>query len=481
FPSSPPVHSQSPVAYGPTFPPPDSNPAVFSPPRSRSSPPIVSHDWTSRCPPRAWPSSPLADLRIVLFRSLPRHSPPVPVLPSPPESSLTVSSHPIIEYYRASRLIVSRVLASLVTDPRAPPSSVSALTAAVADFASTRRLDYAKLIVAASPPRPLSIGGESAFGFDVLEDWQVELEFLAAASPSLCARLIARLRAALPQLLYCVSPWPTARGDLAAPSSWLHWHLPTWDPVEPEATSLSLRQSPREWYDTLRSTLRDLGFRPSSADPSLFIRTGSTSFFILMYVDDLVFATAYRAALTEVKSELQKRHKCTDLDELQHYLGLQITRDRAARTITLTQTHMMQQVLRRFEFQFSTTQPVPLAVDHRLTSPFFDEPFESSGPYAELVGCHMSTRSTSVASSSAGAEIYAGAMAAPKLRWLTFLLTDLGERHRFAPTLYADNKTMILLCRESRLESRVKHSDVRYFLLRELQRRGQARLDFVAS
>ncbi|CAI7819872.1 unnamed protein product [Closterium sp. NIES-53] len=61
-----------------------------------------------------------------------------------------------------------------------------------------------------------------------------------------------------------------------------------------------LRQSPREWHDTLRSTLRDLGFRPSSADPSLFFCAGSTPFFILVYVDDLVFATADRAALTEV-------------------------------------------------------------------------------------------------------------------------------------------------------------------------------------
>ncbi|CAI7731459.1 unnamed protein product [Closterium sp. NIES-53] len=92
-----------------------------------------------------------------------------------------------------------------------------------------------------------------------------------------------------------------------------------------------------------------------------------------------------------------------------------------------------------------------------------------------------STRSSSVASSSAEAEIYAGAMVAQELRWLTFLLTGLSERPHSALTLYADNKAMILLCREPRLESRVKHIHVRYFLLRELQRRGQARLDFVAS
>ncbi|CAI7793246.1 unnamed protein product [Closterium sp. NIES-53] len=39
-----------------------------------------------------------------------------------------------------------------------------------------------------------------------------------------------------------------------------------------------------------------------------------------------------------------------------------------------------------------------------------------------------STRSSSVLSSSCEAEIYAGAMAAQELRWLTYLLTDLGEQ-----------------------------------------------------
>ncbi|CAI7797320.1 unnamed protein product, partial [Closterium sp. NIES-53] len=44
-----------------------------------------------------------------------------------------------------------------------------------------------------------------------------------------------------------------------------------------------------------------------------------------------------------------------------------------------------------------------------------------------------STRSTSVLSSSCEAEIYAGAMAAQELRWLTYLLTFLGEQPRSPP------------------------------------------------
>ncbi|CAI7743822.1 unnamed protein product [Closterium sp. NIES-54] len=92
-----------------------------------------------------------------------------------------------------------------------------------------------------------------------------------------------------------------------------------------------------------------------------------------------------------------------------------------------------------------------------------------------------STRSSLVLSSSCEAEIYAGAMAAEELRWLTYLLTDLGEQPRSPPVLYVDNKAMIALCKEHRLEHRTKHIALRYFLARELQQRGQLRLAYVAT
>ncbi|CAI7889244.1 unnamed protein product [Closterium sp. NIES-54] len=262
----------------------------------------------------------------------------------------------------------------------------------------------------------------------------------------------------------------------------------------------------------------------------------------------LGFATADTAGLAHVKSELQKRHTCTDLGELRSYLGLQITRDRAQRTITLTQSHMVQQVLQRFDFTYSSPQATPLSTHHSLSALPSDESVEPSGPYPELVGClihrpeHMaaakrllrylcstsglglvlggrrpvvltghadaswaddqatqrssqvytfslgsgsvswrSTRSSSVLGSSCEAEIYAGAMAAQELRWLTYLLIDLGEPPRSPPVLYVDNKAMLALCREHRLEHRMKHIALRYFLARELQQRGQLRLAYVAS
>ncbi|CAI7744500.1 unnamed protein product [Closterium sp. NIES-53] len=307
----------------------------------------------------------------------------------------------------------------------------------------------------------------------------------------------------------------------------------------------------------------------------LFLRTDTSlpPFYVLVYVDDLVFATADTEALALVKSELQKRHTCTNLGELRSYLGLQITWDRARRIITLTQSHMVQQVLQRFGFTWSSAQATPLATGHSLSAPPSDESVEPSGPYPELVGClmylmtctrpdlvyplgllaryvapsrhrkvHMdaakrvlcylcstssmglvlggrgdvvltdhldaswvddqaaqrlsqgytfslgsgsvswrSTRSSSVLGSSCEAEIYATTMATQELRWLTYLLTDLGERPRSPPVLYVDNKAAIALCQEHRLEHRTKHIALRYFLARELQQRGQLCLTYVAT
>ncbi|CAI7802427.1 unnamed protein product [Closterium sp. NIES-54] len=72
-------------------------------------------------------------------------------------------------------------------------------------------------------------------------------------------------------------------------------------------------------------------------------------------------------------------------------------------------------------------------------------------------------------------------MAAQELCWLTYLLTDLGEAPRSPPVLYVDNKAMLALCQEHRLEHITKHIALRYFLARELQQRGRLRLAYVAT
>ncbi|CAI7792765.1 unnamed protein product [Closterium sp. NIES-54] len=560
-------------------------------------------------------------------------------LPPPPESSLPAVPDPESDRARAANPTVSRLLATVVTDPSFDSTTVSALVAELVDFAAACRLDYANALVpesaeseSASHP---SVRGECALGTDVLEHRQEDFDCLAPAVPRFASMLLAPERDpdapniptprsyveaitgpyssqwqvtmdakmaswkstgtyvdAVPpsraniidgrwifkgvDYFQTFSPTPkittlrvllhvAAQRDyelhsLDFSTSFLQGSLheeiwlrrpPGFTGSFPASTQWSLhrpvyglRQTPREWHDTLRTTLAALGFTPSNADPSLFLRTDTSlaPFYVLVYIDDLVFAIVDTRALTLVMSELQKRHTCID-------------------------------VLQRFGFQFSSPQPTPLTTGHSLSAPPLDKPVELSGSYPELVGCLMylmtctrpdlayplsllaryvapgrhrkvhwdaakrvlrylcstsgmqlmlggrgravltchtnaswvddsatqrssqgytfsfysgsiswrSTRSSSVLISSCEAEIYAGDMAAQELRRLTYLLTELGEQPHSPPVLYVDNKAMISLYQEHRLEHKMKHITLRYFLARELQQRCQLRLAYVAT
>ncbi|CAI7771882.1 unnamed protein product [Closterium sp. NIES-53] len=347
-------------------------------------------------------------------------------LPSPPESSLPALADPESDSLRAASPTVTRLLATVVTDPSFESTAASALVTEVVDFAASCRLDYAASLVTESESVcPPSVGGECALGTDVFEDRQEEFQCLAAASPHLVSAAMDAEMASWKSTRTYVDAVPPPGANFVS-GMWIFRvkrppgsppvfkarymargfsqrqgvdYFQTFSPT-PKMTTLrvllhvaahrdyelhsldfstaflqgslheeiwlrrplgftgtflpgtqwslrwpvyGLRQAPREWHDTLRTTLAALGFAPSTADPSLFLRTDTslTPFYILVYVDDLVFATADTAGLAHVKSELQKRHTCTDLGELRSYLGLHITRDRARRTITLTQSHMV--------------------------------------------------------------------------------------------------------------------------------------------
>ncbi|CAI7830881.1 unnamed protein product [Closterium sp. NIES-53] len=443
-------------------------------------------------------------------------------LPSPPESALPALDDPESDSLRTASPTVTRFLATAVTDPFFESAAASALVAELVNFAAHCRLDNATSLLAESASvLPPSVKGECTLSTDVLEDRQEEFQCFAAALPHLVSMLLA------PEGDPDAPDIPTARSYAEAiegpySSQWqaaMDAEIASWKSTGTywslRQPVYGLRQAPREWHDTLGTTLAALGFAPSTADPSLFLRTDTLlpPFYILVYV------------------------------------------------------------LQRFDFTYSSPQATPLSTRHSLSALPSDESVEPSGPYLELVGClmylmtctrpdlaypvdilacyvapsrhrpeHMaaakrvlrylcstsgmglvlggrspvvlighanaswvddlatqrssqgytfslgsgsvslrSTRSSSVLSFSCEAEIYAGAMAAQELRWLTYLLTDPGEPPRSPPVLYVDNKAMLALCREHRLEHRTKHIALRYFLARELQQRGQLRLAYVAS
>ncbi|CAI7823372.1 unnamed protein product [Closterium sp. NIES-54] len=156
-----------------------------------------------------------------------------------------------------------------------------------------------------------------------------------------------------------------------------------------DASSAFLQGPPREWHNKVKEVLLSLDFHPSSADPTLFIRCHSEPFYILVYVDDFILVAKDSAQMTSVQAALSKALQMKDLGDLKHYLGMEITRDRQARTISLSQEFYIDNVLKRFEMELCTPVATPLPLQHLLTAPAVPTPEACSEPYPELVGSLM--------------------------------------------------------------------------------------------
>ncbi|CAI7810037.1 unnamed protein product [Closterium sp. NIES-54] len=377
-------------------------------PESRPASPVHTARTSRRVPRPRPPAVPGTHQMALRPSTAPQRVP----LPSPTESSLPALADPESDSLHATSPIVTRFLATVVTDSCFESTAASALVAELVDFAAHCRLEYTTSLVAElrlsvlrpsrgdpdAPDIPTPRSYTEAIEGPYSSQWQSAMDAEMAywkstgtyvdevpppgasivsgmwifrvkrppgSPPVFKARYVARgfshrqgvdyfqtfsptpKMTTLRVLLHVAAHHDNELHSLEFSTAFLQGSLheeiwlrclPGFTGSFPAGTQWSLRrpvyglrQVPREWHDTLRTTLAALGFAPSTADPSLFLRTDTSlpPFYILVYVNDLVFATADIAGLAHVKSELQKRHTCTDLGELRSYLGLQITRDRA--------------------------------------------------------------------------------------------------------------------------------------------------------
>ena len=118
-----------------------------------------------------------------------------------------------------------------------------------------------------------------------------------------------------------------------------------------------LKQAPRTWLSAVQTFFKSIGFRPSKADPNLFIR-GDT--YILLYVDDMLIVGDL-ASVIQAKSEIMAKWKCEDLGEAKLFVGFQIIRNRPAKSLQIHQTLYTTKLLHRFGMQNanSVSQPFP--------------------------------------------------------------------------------------------------------------------------
>ena len=125
-----------------------------------------------------------------------------------------------------------------------------------------------------------------------------------------------------------------------------------------------LKQAGRKWYDTLCKALAEIGFKRSEADPAVFYaRKGDDIAVLACHVDDCTITGSSQQLVQDYKDKLKTKYSLTDLGPANWLLGIKITRDLEARTISLSQSSYIDSILTHFNFMglkpFSTPMVPP--------------------------------------------------------------------------------------------------------------------------
>ena len=130
-----------------------------------------------------------------------------------------------------------------------------------------------------------------------------------------------------------------------------------------------LKQSPKLWQQHFTAAMNECGFKPMSHESCCFVQDGVILF---AYVDDLVFAypASKRVIVDKAIKVLQSKFKLTGGKDLQWFLGIEILRDRANRTMWLSQAVYMDKLLAhlRPELQRRRAPTTPIREEEHLPS-----------------------------------------------------------------------------------------------------------------
>ena len=129
-----------------------------------------------------------------------------------------------------------------------------------------------------------------------------------------------------------------------------------------------LKQAGRTWHTKIDETFQRRGLIPLVSDQCVYIRRTTTSLVIIaLYVDDLVLAASNLDELKKLKVDLTTEFDMEDLGEATFVLGIEITRHRPARTITITQSAYIKSILEKHPTGDNHKQTIPMETSARHT------------------------------------------------------------------------------------------------------------------
>jgi hypothetical protein len=104
-----------------------------------------------------------------------------------------------------------------------------------------------------------------------------------------------------------------------------------------------IKQAAHDWFKYLCTGLQDLGFTQSSTDCCLFL---TKDFIIIVYVDNCLIFAPKMTTIDQLISDLSSKYMLQNEGDFSLYLRVQDTKDPKPKTITLTQTVLIKQVIK---------------------------------------------------------------------------------------------------------------------------------------
>jgi hypothetical protein len=143
-----------------------------------------------------------------------------------------------------------------------------------------------------------------------------------------------------------------------------------------------IKQAAHNWFNHLIDGLVILGFRQSQADCCLFLRNDCI---IVVYVDDCLIFSPTKTTIDTNIANLSKTYNLQDEGDFSAYLGVQVTKDTARGTITLTQPGLIEQVIQDVGLtDFSKGKDTP--ADSILHADKDGSPCRESWNYQSVIG-----------------------------------------------------------------------------------------------
>ena len=150
-----------------------------------------------------------------------------------------------------------------------------------------------------------------------------------------------------------------------------------------------LKQSSRCWNTALDSHLKKMGFTQSKSDPCIYTSGGGDTFYIGVYVDDLIVAGKDKEQMKRVKEELSSKFDIKDLGKLSYFLGMSIVRNQEKKMTWMGQPTYAQTLLAKMGMSDCKPAKTPVDSGHRLTKATDDEVAIDQPSYQSVVGSLM--------------------------------------------------------------------------------------------